>query len=77
MGAAWVCNSAEHVKESFRHLILEREEEQETGERIVQLKELDMRFTNLSEVDDQLLARAVVKIKNCGPAVHPSDNSPG
>ena len=55
--------STEHVEEILNHVIHEREEELETGEKIVQLKELDMKWISLSGVDDQLLARAVVKVK--------------
>ena len=53
-------------EEIFHQIIREREEELETGEKIVQLKELDMNSNNLSEVDDQLLDRAVVRIQRRG-----------
>ena len=51
------------MEEVLGNIIREREEELLTGEKIVQLKELEISSNNLSEVDDQLMARAVVRIQ--------------
>merc|ERR1719402_1436262 len=56
-------------KNIFRNIELEGQEEQETGEQIIQLEKLglgdnwDGWKNYLSDVDDQLLARALTKIR--------------